>query len=274
MHILHLIDFCKHPKSSIRNRRFDGMFSGKHLCPLGNKKIHLCHRKFQQNCIHNIGHIFTMHLLAVDRNHHRLIRLLHGFCQPSCLLTVRSGTVQYDDIRFADLPDFLNGGTLRFQIAFPWQFTDGSIRCDHNADCCMVPNNLLRPYPGSIHKGNFFLKPGRLDHPVLVPLHMPTGAFHHKADTVDQTHPNHALIRQCDGCRFLGNKLGLRSHNRLACCRLRQFIHRTLSYILIFYVRKHEQIHKAFDECGLSGPHRSDNTNVDFAFRPSLDVFI
>jgi hypothetical protein len=121
-------------------------------------------------------------------------------------------------------------------------------------------------------KGNAFFKPGCLHQAFLLILHVSAGPFGHKSHTVHQPHLHRGIFSQINAGRFLGNKFGLRGHDGLSCRALWQFIPGPVLLMLIGDTGQYHLLHKPFDKCGLSGPHRPYHSQINFASGPCLNI--
>ena len=161
-------------------------------------------------------------------------------------------------------------GTRRF----PGNLTETSVRCNHKPDSRMIPDYFLSADMRCLCKRNRILIPRRLNHPVLIILHMSRRPIHHKANTVDQSYLHLDIIGNMNRNRFFRNKLRFRRHNRPPCRTLRKFIPGLFPFMNIINSRQHHQIHKTFDKSGFSCTYRPYNANIDLAARSHLNISI
>ena len=104
---------------------------------------------------------------------------------------------------------------------FPGNLTETAVRCNHKPDSRMIPDYFLSADMRCLCKRNRILIPRRLNHPVLIILHMSRCPIHHKANTVDQSYLHLDIIGNMNRNRFFRNKLRFRRHNRPPCRTLR-----------------------------------------------------
>ena len=159
-------------------------------------------------------------LLAIHRQHRRLVLFPKFLRNADGLLAVGSRRIEHHNIGLADLLQFLHGLLFRIHVICPRQISDTSVCCHHNADRRMIPNDFFRTDGRRLHKRNLMVEPWRMNHTVHTSFHVSCGSVHHKADTVNQTDFNPRIIFKRDLCRVFRNKLRFRRHDGFSLCRL------------------------------------------------------
>ena len=125
-----------------------------------------------------------------------------------------------------------------------------------------------------IHIWDLMVKPWCCDHSGHVVLILSDGTSHHIAHTVNQPYGKGCAALQLNLRRLLGNKFWLRCHDGPSRPALRQFIPGSFLAVDIFNVGDHLSLHKALDECGFSGAHRTHNADVDIARSAGCNILI
>ena len=248
------------------------MIHRKHIHPFREIKFHCCQRKFIQDFFQKAINIFLFQLLAVHRHHGHIVFLPDFLRYLSGLLGIRFLAVHQHKEGFSGLFQRQDCLLFRSQIIASGKFPDTAVRSDHKTDGGMIPHDFIRADLCRLGKRNLFLRPGSLHHALRIFFHVSRRTVDHISHTVDQPYRYFNIIIQSHLCRFVGNKLWLRSGNGLTSRALRQFILCPHSGMFILHIGQHHFIHKALDKCRLSGPHRSQYPYVDFPSRPLLYI--
>ena len=237
-------------------------------------KINLGYRKLQKHRCHNLLDIFLLQLIAVKRQTFNIVFFFLPAAQFLGFHGIRPGCIHYHYKWLADLFQLTYSHLLCRRKTFPGNLTETAVRCNYKPDSRMITDYFLSADMRCLCKRNRILRPRRLNHPVLIILHMSRRPIHHKANTVDQSYLHLDIIGNMNRNRFFRNKLRFRRHNRPPCRTLRQFIPGLFPFMNIINSRQHHQIHKTFDKSGFSCTYRPYNANIDLAARSHLNISI
>ena len=118
----------------------------------------------------------------------------------------------------------------------------------HDPNTGMICDYLSCTRFSRLRKGDLFLTPWCLHHPLFPVFHMACSTFYHISHTVDQTYPGLCPFPKRNTCCLLWDKFGFRCRDRLASSALWQFIICTFPFKFILYMRQDKQIHEPLDK--------------------------
>ena len=200
--------------------------------------------------------------------------MIHLLSHLPHMVTKWPGRIQQDHERFSQFFQFFNRTFLSRPIIVCRNISKASVTGHHDANGRMIMYDLMSSHLGSFGKRNLFRKPRCLHHAFRIIFQMSGCTIYHITYAVNQSNLHRNLSAHIDLDSILGYKLWLCRHDRLSCCRLRKLIHRPPSLMHIFYIRKHQKIHKTLDECGFSCTDRANHTYVDLPSCPFFDIIV
>ena len=253
---------------------FQPVVARQDLQPFGDRKPDLRHGEFLQDRGKDTGDVLFFQLLAVHGHHADPVFLRQLPCRAGGRFGVRFFAVQKHDKRLSQLFQLMDGLLLRRYVRFPGDFPERAVGRHNDADRRMVGDDLLCAQLCRLGERDFVIEPGRLYQTLLVVFDVAGCAFYHIADAVDQAYLGLQAVLQPYDSRFLGHKLGLRGHDRLAGRTLRQLIPRALHAVNVLHIRQNHQIDEALYKRRFSCAHRPHDSDIDFAAAPDFNVFV
>ena len=122
-------------------------------------------------------------------------------------------------------------------------------------------------------KWNFIIKPRGFYKAFLSVLQISSGSGNHKSHTINQTDFYFHIFHRQFRC-FFWNEFWFRCHNNLSGPTLWKLIHRSFSFIFIFYCRKYEQFHKSLNKSWFAASDRSNHTKVNLSACSGRNILI
>ena len=169
---------------------------------------------------------------------------------------------------------FRNRPLFSRNIIFPGYFPKASVTGNDNPYSGMVIDYFPCADFRSLSERDFIRRPGGFYHPFRIFFHVAAGAIHHIAHTVNKAYIHIDVIIQCDFGRFFRNEFRLCGCNRFPACALRQFILCPYFFVFLCHIRKHHNVHKAFDKGSFSSPYRAYHSYVNFPSGTGLNIFV
>lgn len=109
-----------------------------------------------------------------------------GSFKALCIVAVRLGAVQQDDIRLADVVQLCDDTALGVEIRLPRQVGNGAVRRYDEAHRGVLPDDAAGAGLGGQVKRDLVVEPGTLDQARSLVFLMAERAVHHVADAVDE----------------------------------------------------------------------------------------
>ena len=138
----------------------------------------------------------------------------------------------------------------------------------------MLRDDLLRSDFRRHVKRNFLFEPRRFNHSRLIVFDIAEGAWNDIAYAVNHSDAEMSIIGKIDFNGVFGNEFRLGRHYCSARGRLGQFVRCSFFFARVLNIGYNKRIHKSFYKCGFTCSDRSDNTYIDVAARPCLNVLV
>ena len=191
------------------------MVRRKYFNPFWYIKLHFPYRKFIENHFQNPVNILFAKLIAIDSQNRNLVFFLNFRCCFHRIFFVGHLRIYKNQKRFSLFLKLLDSQLLRFQKILSWNFSKGTVRCNHKSNGRMLLNYFFRTNLCCLMKGNGFLKPGRLYHSLTPVFYVPCSIFYQKSHTVNQS-DIHLLFSQQYRYRIFRNKFRLHCSNQFS----------------------------------------------------------
>ena len=137
----------------------------------------------------------------------------------------------------------------------------------------MVRDHFLGAKFCRLVERNLLVKPWRLNHPLLVFLHISRGVRNQKTHTVDQPKLHRLPFSQRHLQCILRNKLRLHRSDQFSGTAQRQRVP-YLRLLLRRKLRQRQHLHKPPDKRRFPGPHRSHDSNQKLSVCPGLYISV
>ena len=233
--------------------------------PAGHIHGDLFYRKTPEDAGENFFYICFGQLKAVNPDNGHTVLPLHFLGGGFCIGRMGIRAVEKNGEGFINLAKLVYHPLFRFAVLLPRNIAYGAVGSDNQTYGRVLGNNLIRPYLRRHIEGYFLLIPGSEHHSGGVVFKIADGGGNDIADAVDEpdAKPRFPVKVYLHG--FLRDEFRLRRHYGFPGGGLGKLVTGAVAAVLVFYIRKHEGLHKFFDKGALSGTDRTDDADIDVA---------